>query len=350
MQIQHIRSFLAGVSFVSLMVTGLSADGAYLPPNPTDPPVAGAYVPPPWRVPGKEYTDRVDIDDTSAADPHQLLFFNGSGAVLDSFDYGDALNTPPGDEVDALASDIDELFTEALNNTSHLLVSVSGSANVYYEHVTGAVGLWATPAHINEAGVADIDALEVWGAEPNNPGDALNFSLLGDPSEPLLLATNGNDNGNGYVLHGRRVSVWHLNRFDDLTVPLIYADDIAAAIGRPDLADLVDVDAMMLYAPNVGIGEFETLVFSISPIDQYDGGEIWVWDGVNPATFLDHGGHQWNTAFDVAGTFDLSSEDVDALETVSTDVPEPAAWLLLIGGWVAACRRTTPPSWRRCDI
>ena len=108
---------------------------------------------------------------------------------------------------------------------------------------------------------------------------------------------------------------------------------IAAAIGWTGSTDYIDLDAMMTNG--------EMIMFSIAPIaGAFDGGEIWVWDGVNPASFLFHGGHLWDTAFDVSGTFGLNSENINALEAVST-VPEPSTYLLL-GSGIAALA-----AWRR---
>ncbi len=108
---------------------------------------------------------------------------------------------------------------------------------------------------------------------------------------------------------------------------------IAAAIGWTGSTDYIDLDAMMTNG--------EMIMFSIAPIaGAFDGGEIWVWDGVNPASFLFHGGHLWDTAFDVSGTFGLNSENINALEAVST-VPEPSSYLLL-GSGIAALA-----AWRR---
>ena len=61
------------------------------------------------------------------------------------------------------------------------------------------------------------------------------------------------------------------------------------------------------------------IMFSIDPIEQagLDGGEIWVWDGSQtPASFLKHGGHTWDTKFPVQKTFNTSSENINALESV----------------------------------
>ena len=92
------------------------------------------------------------------------------------------------------------------------------------------------------------------------------------------------------------------------------------------------------------------ILFSIAPIDldgggitnnagDIDGGEIFYWSGVNgqPASFLFHGGHLWDTAFGVQNTYDTPSENINALEAVATTpvpTPEPAALmgLLTVGG------------------
>ena len=45
------------------------------------------------------------------------------------------------------------------------------------------------------------------------------------------------------------------------------SEDIAGAIGRPDLAARIDLDALMVNG--------DQLLFSIQPLDVFDGGEIW---------------------------------------------------------------------------
>jgi hypothetical protein len=40
-----------------------------------------------------------------------------------------------------------------------------------------------------------------------------------------------------------------------------------------------------------------------------------------------HGGHAWDTAFDLMGTFGTPSENVDALEAVAIATPEPSTVL-----------------------
>jgi hypothetical protein len=99
----------------------------------------------------------------------------------------------------------------------------------------------------------------------------------------------------------------------------------------------MDVDAIMV----LGV----QLIFSIQPITvpgtpiAFDGGEIFEYDGPGmPTRFLNHGGHDWDTAFDVMGTFHLQNENIDALEAVSQFVPEPTSAMLLLMGLVAARR------------
>ena len=99
------------------------------------------------------------------------------------------------------------------------------------------------------------------------------------------------------------------------------------------LVELMDVDATMASG--------EQLLYSIAPLPlsqfdpalpDFDGGEIFVYDGPGTATrFLRHGGHDWDTAFDVVATFanlGVMSENINALEAVAT--PEPASCILML--------------------
>ncbi|WP_013325333.1 PEP-CTERM sorting domain-containing protein [Gloeothece verrucosa] len=246
-------------------------------------PIPGAGIPTPKQVPGKEYVDSPNKDQNGAANAGQSLLWDGNGGVANGNDFGDQ-------EVDALANHADALFYAVIHNQAALLFSTEGDgrAPILSESITGAGAIWATAAQIDANGVNDLDGLEVWG--PEGVPDSDRYSLVGDPNGISVYALGG--------------------------TPLITTSQIAAAIGRPELESQIDLDALMVYEP------LSTILFSIRPIDNvFDGGEIWTWNGVGAAQFLNHGGHLWNTAFDVRGTFGTTSENVDGLEAVAT--PEP---------------------------
>ncbi len=242
-------------------------------------------VPSPKRVYGKEYSNSVDKKTTGQADPGQTLEWNGSGGTNDGFDY-----TIRG-QVDAMANSGDGFFSAVIRNKATLVFSTSFDDRIFYETPTGGHNIWATPDKIDQPGpgmdlgVTDVDGLELWG-----PTDANRFSVYGDP-EFAVYDYNGIDN-----------------------VGLYTQDEIAGAIGvGRKFAHLVNVDAMMTSGDDL-------IMFSIDPIEELglDGGEIWVWDrdpGV-PAGFLIHGGHIWNTDFEVKKTFGTASENVNALEAI----------------------------------
>ncbi len=286
-----------------------SADG-YVRQGPFVTAAPGPFLPGPTAVPGKELSTLPDRNATPAHANYamQVIRWDGVGGTYDGFDF-DASDEPEGRNVDALAADSDLLFYDVIANQSHLLFTTEGETRILAELTSGAWTVWATQPQIDHAGVGDgIDALEVWGSEPANPGDAQCFSLQVLPGVAETAA------------------VYHY--FSGNVTTLVTTSQIASAIGRPDLAQLIDLDGLMIDAPLALQNTFEAILFSIRPIDVFDGGEIWVWDGdpTHAANFLSHGGHVWNTAFDVMGTFNTASENVIALEAVSsTEIPEPAA-------------------------
>jgi hypothetical protein len=267
------------------------------------------------RVSGKEYSDTVDIDQKGIPDPEQTLLWDGNGNVKDGFDYGKDF------QVNAMANIRDALFSEVIHNKADLIFSTSGDvlAPILYETTNGSNGIWATAPQINKNGVQELDGLEVWG--PEEVPDANRYSLEGDP----ISDANGriavhNDTSLGF---GFRNAAFYVN-------------ELAAAIHlSPNLWTGFDLDGLMTYD--------DRIMFSIAPVGNFDGGEIWTWKpGDRDAKFLKHGGHYWDTAFDVRGTFGTASENVDALEAIGNcplieqrrcKVPEPSqmAGLLAVG-------------------
>ncbi|WP_442483808.1 PEP-CTERM sorting domain-containing protein [Aeoliella sp. SH292] len=326
-----------------------------------------------------------------------------SGAV-DSFDYEPGLLQRQVQlrEVDALANRGDALLRQLVRNEATLLFSMTNDtglggvkkARVHFEDpdapnaVQDPLDIWAAieapvgpGAGINHHDVWDLDGLEVWGPEPpsHNPrspspvregyvgggpgvgvptGDADRFSLDVD-SHP----TNGFSVW-AYDINTGGVAGWvpHVAVVDAV-------EDLFLGAGvdfTQETRNRIDIDALMsrdvnnppspTAGPSWNAGD--ELVFSLDPIlnteyvDQsglgvpgpiIDGGEIM--HLVRSATgftisFLNHGGHLWDTAFDVSATFGYEFEDVDAIEAVGvlegTDItiPEPSS-LLLVGLGVA---------------
>jgi len=297
-------------------------------------PEAGTGIPTPRQVPGKEFTDSFDRDAFGNLDSLQVIAWDGAGGTADSFDY-DGVDTFDIDlQVDALANLADTLFLEVIADSSALLFSVQTDSNIYAERVRVPVsGLWASVNDIDDMNtISDLDALEVWGLDGPGFDDSDRFSLLGDP-----------------VFGGLgKVSVFAYDSGNQTVIPYITAAELANAIGVPE--SLFDLDGLMTF--DLGLNaQFENgdlVLFSVQPIDidgdgiitenvnggDIDGGEIWVYEKGVGASFLFHGGHLWDTAFNVSQTYNLPNENIDALEAVSYRVPEPSSLLSLaiVGG------------------
>lgn len=292
-------------------------------------------LPTPVEVPGKEYSNHIDVDDTQPTpmlDPEQNLAWDGIGGRNNTFDYS---NSRLGDslprEVDAIANAGDALYFEVINDRTWLLFSTDEDNRIFYEeHVTGANGIWALPPTIDADMAAidpnigiqntmptdmDVDGLEVWGGDGPQFDDANRYSLEDDPFN--------------------NIAVWKYDKNINLSTPLYTKTDIAQAIDDlfPNfdiIAEDIDLDAMMTFGSNI--------MFSVDPIIDkgLDGGEIFVWDGVAAsAIFLTHGGHIWDTTFDVMGTFGTATENINALEAVGTFEDSP----ICTGG---NCSQTVP--------
>jgi hypothetical protein len=173
---------------------------------------------------------------------------------------------------------------------------------------------------IDQHGVNDVDGLEIWGpADPEAP-DADRFSL-----------ESGTHVGTADPLG---IAVWESPGPGGPAAPLWTTAEIAAAIlaasGHEIALDQIDLDAMMTFGNN--------LLFGVDPvIDVLDGGEIFVayrTGGVGTfagtAEFLFHGDHLWNTEFDVMGTYNTASENINALE--AANIPEPTTWGITLMG------------------
>ncbi|MBD2620415.1 PEP-CTERM sorting domain-containing protein [Microcystis flos-aquae FACHB-1344] len=340
--------------------------GPFVPQGPFVQPAPGPHIPWPKNVPGKEYSDRFDKDtqEPPVLDPEQNIYWDGNGGRQDAFDYSGSRSgdTDPAREVDALANHQDALFWDVIANQAALLFSTGSTtlllpgdsrATVYNaspaynqlgiheksvlsESIGGGIGFWAKPPEIDQAGVNDLDGLEVWGglADPT-PDDADVYSLLGDP-----------------LINGTRTSLWYYN--GGVSNPYLDAAQIAAAINRPDIANLaniIDLDGLMVWdGGNIGQWDnSDAILFSVMPIDanldgiitpninggDIDGGEIWHWQFGQAAQFLNHGGHLWDTAFNVRQATGAVNENIDALEAVASShngprIPEPSTVISLL--------------------
>ncbi len=234
-------------------------------------------------ISGREYSNNADKDTSGTPDPGQTLQWFGDGSTNNGFEY------PTSGQVDAMANRGDAFFNSVVNNQSSLLFSTTFDDRIHFEDSNGSGGVAFQPDQIDkplgiDPGVLDVDALELWG-----PVDANRFSIYGD----------------------QNAAVYDYDPVTGGITPLYTQSDIAQAIGIPLYTDLVNIDAMMMSGNKI--------MFSIDPIEQagLDGGEIWVWDGSQtPASFLKHGGHTWDTKFPVQKTFNTSSENINALESV----------------------------------
>jgi hypothetical protein len=336
--------------------------GQPIPPGPFVIPAPSPVLPAPINVPGKEVSfgnltaQEGDRDQLFASSPGQALFFDGvnilpQSGLRNSHFYGNL-------QVDALSNISDILFYEIRNNTTNLLFSVQndrwGNA-IFAEHPNGDISLWSTTKGVvgnffssfgslvvngNSSSVIDpdpsypltstghlidVDGLEVWGPEPSAHG------LNSGTDDPNYDANVFSPEGDG---------PFSVKCVDALANCHLYTQvDIANAIGRSDLAASIDVDGLMTAissAVDLQGKNYLEMHFSIRPIDVFDGAEIWTWNGQpgTLATPLMHGGHLWNTAFNLRQTLinkgfpdpGLSNSgaevNLDAMEAAST-VPGP---------------------------
>ena len=304
------------------------ADEIYNPVlNPIVPGVIDA-VPAVDRVPGKEFTDVVDFDyvpTPHSALPMQLGLFDGQGGAKNGVNARPFAPTPLTDfNIDAQAGLRDHLFLEVINDQVPLIFSTQGD-----QMLGGGVALAAERADGGREVFAK--SLQVVNHPTHN-------GVLRDLDSVELYGTEGQTGSNYLSVKGdafNNTSVWSMHVLAPGGIqPYLSKNDIAQAIGAPNAAPDIDVDALMVHDIGQGINPFDgtfgpgdAIMFSIAPIISptggtlFDGGEIWVWQFGSPAQFLKHGGHVWDTAFSVRDTFLSEFENVDALEAAS--VPEP---------------------------
>lgn len=306
-------------------------------PDPVD------LVPDVSRVPSKQYTDALDM--THVPTPHdprpsQVGHWDGIGGARDGVYLGDSDSFFGEFNIDAQSQVNDALFDAVIDNRAPLIVSTSfdgmlgNDTSLAAERSSGAVETFATRRQVVDHGhvgglLRDIDSVDLWGTE--NADAAGFYSLQSDPNNVavysrLILGPGG-------------------------VQPYLTKTQIANAIEDPNIAPAIDVDGLMVRDVGTGLnpfdGEFndgDAILFSIAPIFdatgavRYDGGEIWVWEFGQPARYLEHGGHKWDTAFDVAGTFGVNTQNIDAIEAAGS-IPEPTSVALLVGGLFGLCFR-----------
>jgi hypothetical protein len=229
-------------------------------------------------------------------------------------------------QVDALANEGDAYFHEVIANTAVLVVSFSGDpgANgVWYETPGGTRGVqWTHQDLSNVAGgpdplLEDLDALEVWGPTPGH--DANYFSEWGDLFGYSVLC---------------ELIAWPNGRY----VPQPTIVSAIQSLGWTGDPALVDLDGLMVW--DMGdpcyFDPGDVIIFSIRATGTWDGGEIVVLPSGGPASFLNHGGHLWNTDFNVGVAFGVGTEEVDGIEAVEEleGIPTLTEWGLIIFGVV----------------
>lgn len=240
-------------------------------------------------------------------DPEQVLATNttippgpdapGPPDPADLVDFGG-----PG-QVDALAGQFDVAFGAVATNTGDLVFSLQGDllhppGILYRETVGGLVGPSRAHFHFNNPDAAgdldDIDGLDYWAPTYPVGGVAGHYSLTGEPGGTSVFAP---------APPGPPTAV--------LTQAQAFA--AVVALGFTGAAGDVDIDALM-------VGHQGDYLFSIRPAANFDGGEIIFLPGSLPPVFLFHGGHFWDTAFNVGAACGLPDPapdpdyNVDAIE------------------------------------
>ncbi|NCR26341.1 MAG: PEP-CTERM sorting domain-containing protein [Microcystis aeruginosa G13-12] len=331
---------------------------------------------------GKEYSEDLDRNGypSHTPNPGQVIAWDGTGGTTNTSNFLTLWNpqsgiaAPDPFQVDALANRKDFLFYEVIEDQVPLVFSTGLPGGprtafdnyIFYERPNHKVllpfpykeiGVWATPAQINQVEPNNVEGLELWAPvqDPTVPlEDRVNSVLLQGPEIPV-------DDANRYSLFGDPLgcSVFKSNG-DCLFLKADIATAITPLFPGLDITDAkIDLDGLMTWENDI--------LFSLKPIDgnndgsitdndpskDLDGGEIFVWLSTEPsAKFLIHGGHVWDTVFNVKDTVEdwtglrPGTENIDALEAVATPEPSTFLSLLTLGslGAASTLKRKLKPS------
>jgi hypothetical protein len=337
--------------------------GPFNSPGPfVDP--SGKEVPFPPQVPGKEYSEDPDRNGNPlhTPNPGQVIAWDGTGGTTNTSNFFGLWNptsgiaAPDPFQVDALANRKDLLFYEVIEDSVPLVFSTGLPGGprtafdnyIFYERPNHKVllpfpykeiGVWATPAQINQVEPNNVEGLELWAPVQDETvplEDRVNDVLLQGPEIPV-------DDANRYSLFGDPLGC---SVFKSNGNCLFLKADIASAITPLfpglDITDAkIDLDGLMTWENDILFslkpidGNNDGIITDNDPSQDLDGGEIFVWLSTEPsAKFLIHGGHVWDTAFNVKDTVEFwtglrpGTENIDALEAVAT--PEPSTFLSLL--------------------
>ena len=341
---------------VATISTSVQATILYTFPGPAVIGTPGPILPDPGRVNGKEFSHFTDRDMAAAADPSQVVAWDGAGGVTDGVDFTSVL--PPGTnvgQVDALAHRRDLLFNALRGDSTYLLFSAGNGTSpvgtglltttegetigyageINYETPGGPTkGRWATGSQIDGMVLpVDVDGVEIWGPEPP-ASNADRFSLQSDFLTGTSVFTGS---GASYIAHSTIVGA------------------VASLLGSlPPGVDQnqIDLDALMSLDAdqNDQFGPGDSIIFSIRQVLNPGGGfyatgsELFTLDataaGLVPG-YLTHGGHVWDHAYSLLAMRESVSGrqlDINAIEAAS--VPEPSAFVLLALVSLIAARRS----------
>ena len=354
--------------------------GPFNSPGPFVNPVVDG-VPSPPQVPGKEYSEDPDRNGNPlhTSNPGQVIAWDGTGGTTNTSNFLTLWNplsnfaAPDPFQVDALANRKDLLFYEVIEDLVPLVFSTGLPGGprtdydnyIFYERPNHKVllpfpykeiGVWATPAQINQVEPNNVEGLELWAPvqDPTVPlEDRVNIGPLQGPEVPV-------DDANRYSLVGDPFGCSVFKSNGDC---LFLKANIASAItplfpGLNITAAKIDLDGLMTWENDILFslkpidGDNDGIITDNDPSKDLDGGEIFVWRFGQAPQFLNHGGHVWDTAFNVKDTVEFwtglrpGTENIDALEAVA--VPEPSTFLSLLTlgtlGAGSAIKRKLKPS------